>query len=405
MNSKDLTNDISNSKLHNSKTSNNESENSKVSISSCNSYNMDYVKSVIEESLKPLGGISNFVSYGDKVLLKPNMLMASDPSEHITTHPIVVEAVANLVIEAGGIPVIGDSPAGLINNLNSFYKKTGFFDVADRLGIELANFEKEGSYIKHLNGFDYPIAKRVIDSDVVINLPKIKTHGLTIFSCGIKNMYGTVPGFRKGDFHRYSPNPSDFAERVVDIFSFSKPDLTIVDGIYGMDGMGPSGGNSKFIGVIISSNDAVALDNVICKALGKDVDKIHVNRIAKERKLGTSDLNDVKIYGDDINIESFIWPSNIYSTLDLFPKSLTKMLFKLWWTKPAIYKNKCINCNKCLKACPVEALFIDDPTPIFKYKKCINCLCCMEVCPKKAMYQKQSTVYKISTFFSKIFNK
>lgn len=368
----------------------------KISISQCNEYQLDKVTNAIKEALEPFGGISHFVKENDTVLLKPNMLIALPPEDNATTHPVIVEAVAKLVLSAGATPIIGDSPGGSYVNLNRFYKATGFKDVAERLNIELANFEAEKSVIFEKNGYEYPIAKIVHDVDVVINLPKIKSHGLTLFSCAIKNLYGTVPGFRKVEFHKESPRPTDFANRIVDVFTCSRTTVNIVDGIIGMDGMGPSGGNPNNLGMILVSDDSVALDRWLSAYLGKNPDRVLVNRVAKERGLGETDFNNMEIIGNPPKLDGFNWPFNIYGLVDSLPNNLMKSLLKIWWVRPAINKEDCRNCNICVNSCPVSTINKGDGCPSINYDDCINCLCCMEVCPEKAMFQDTSKIYALS---------
>ncbi|MGL4669983.1 MAG: DUF362 domain-containing protein [Methanobacteriaceae archaeon] len=396
-----------------------------VSIVKCNSYDLKVVKKQISAVLDNIGGLDSFISKDDNVLIKPNMLAASKPEEGVTTHPSIVEAVACEVLDIGAIPTIGDSPGGAFKNINRFYKATGFYDVAKKLDIELANFESEGSYIKEepnssiSNGmnksshssFRYPIAKRVLDSDFVINLPKAKTHGLTLYSGAIKNMYGSVPGLAKVDFHRISPLPSEFAERVVDIFELSKPNLNIYDAVIGMEGMGPSAGDLRKIGLLLASTDAVAADFWLCNYLGKKPDSVPSLRIAKERGLGEGNLDNINIITNNSDtpnsiiedITRFKFPSNINQTMEYIPSSLAKGIMKLWWSRPAIYEDICKNCNICLESCPTDAINIGEKAPSFDYSKCINCLCCIEMCDKRAMYMEKSVLYRITSLFTSEF--
>lgn len=168
-------------------------EKTTVSITKCSSYNLEEVQKAVVECVDAIGA-SSIIKPGDKVLIKPNMLQGKSPDEAITTHPSVVEAVVNMVKDAGAIPMIGDSPGGPARGMESFWDVTGFLDVSERTNAKLVNFEKTGSYERTRNNIDYRIAKKVIDADLVINLPKIKTHGITIFTCAVKNMYGVVPG-------------------------------------------------------------------------------------------------------------------------------------------------------------------------------------------------------------------
>ncbi len=276
-----------------------------VSISKCTSYQLEEVQKAVDKCMDSIGGTSSFIKPGDKVLIKPNMLQGKPPEEAITTHPAVIEAIVNMVKDAGAFPFIGDSPGGPARGMESFWDITGFSNVAERTGAKLVNFEKTGSYNKIRNNIEYRIAKKVIDADLIINVPKIKTHGLTIFTCAIKNMYGVVPGLIKKEYPKMAPNPSKFAGYVVDVYALSKPQLNIVDGVVGMDGSGPSAGNPKQLNMILSSSDGVAVDVFLCNMLGKDPLKVPINRIAIEQGLGEGDLNKIKITGDTPIVENF----------------------------------------------------------------------------------------------------
>ena len=310
-------------------------EKTTVSITKCSSYNLEEVQKAVVECVDAIGALS-IIKPGDNVLIKPNMLQGKSPDEAITTHPSVVEAVVNMVKDAGAIPMIGDSRGGPARGMESFWDVTGFLDVSERTNAKLVNFEKTGSYERTRNNIDYRIAKKVIDADLVINLPKIKTHGLTIFTCAVKNMYGVVPGLIKTEYHKNAPNPTKFAEYVVDIYAISKPQLNIVDGIIGMDGTGPSAGNPKKLGIILASIDGVAVDVVLCDMLGKDPMKIPTNRIATEQGLGEGDLTKIEIIGDVPLIDDFKWPPNISGSLDMIPAPIARGLMKLFWSRPAI---------------------------------------------------------------------
>jgi uncharacterized protein (DUF362 family)/NAD-dependent dihydropyrimidine dehydrogenase PreA subunit len=366
-----------------------------VSITKCSSYQLEEVQKAVLECVESIGGVSSIIKPGDKVLIKPNMLQGRSPEDAITTHPVVVEAVVNMVKDAGAIPMIGDSPGGPARGMESFWDITGFSAVSKRTGAKLVNFEKTGSHPKTRNNIDYRIAKKVIDADIIINLPKVKTHGLTIFTCAVKNMYGVVPGLIKTEYHKNAPNPSKFAEYVVDIYALSKPQLNIVDGIIGMDGTGPSAGNPKELGMILASTDGVAVDVLLCEMLGKSPMKIPTNRIAYEQGLGEGDLNMIEVIGDAPVITDFKWPPNISGSLDRIPPSIARGLMKLFWSRPAIDSKVCTNCKTCVKSCPVDALIENTPIPEFEYGECINCLCCMEMCPEKAVYEEKSRLSRL----------
>ena len=369
----------------------------KISISQCNSYKKENVQRAVDKCLDDLGSISAFIKSGDTVLIKPNILLAKKPEEAITTHPAVIEAIIKAVKEIDAVPQVGDSPGGLVGNVGKHWEITGIEEVCNRLDVEIINFEASGVYEREINGNKYHIAKPVLDVDFVLNVPKIKTHGLTTFTCAIKNMYGTIPGLIKVDYHKKAPKPSEFSSLVVDIFELTKPNLNIIDGIIGMDGLGPSSGNLKELGMILASTDGVALDSYICHILGKDPIKVPTNKIAHERGLGEININNIEVLGYKPEIrKDFKWPSSIASS-NLLRGFMFGGLMKLYWSRPSINPDRCKNCKDCVNSCPVEALTAGVDIPEFDYPECINCLCCIEMCPEKAIYQDKSLLAKLIT--------
>ncbi|MGA2676235.1 MAG: DUF362 domain-containing protein [Methanobacterium sp.] len=371
-----------------------------VSIGECPSYNLEYVEKAVQSVVNDLGGVSAFIKSGDTVLIKPNMLQAKPPEEGITTHPQVLEAVINIVQDAGGVALVGDSHGGAAEGLKRYWDVTGYSEVCNRLDVELVNFEKSGVYIKERNGRKYYIAKPVLDCDCLINLPKLKTHSLTVFTCAIKNMYGSIPGQRKTEYHKLAPKPMNFAELVVDIFALTKPQLNIVDGIVAMQGMGPAAGKPFDLGLILASTDGLALDSYICHMLGKNPLKVPVNKIAYDQGLGEVNIDDIDNLFDMPVIKDFKWPPNIAGTMNRIPEPIMRGLLNLMWTRPVIKEGDCIKCGKCIESCPVNAITDNVVIPDIDYSECINCLCCMEMCPEKAVYLEQSFLEKVISRFA-----
>jgi uncharacterized protein (DUF362 family)/Pyruvate/2-oxoacid:ferredoxin oxidoreductase delta subunit len=371
-----------------------------VSIEKCDTYQFESVDKAVKSCVDKLGGISKFIKSGDNVLIKPNMLQAKPSEEAITTHPRVLEAAINIVQEAGAIAMVGDSPGGPANGLEHYWNITGFAEVCKRHDAELVNFEKSGVYIKERNGRKYYIAKPVLDCDLLINLPKIKTHSLTVFTCALKNMFGTIPGLRKTEYHKIAPKTTNFAEIIVDIYALTKPQLNIADGVVAMQGMGPAGGNPRDLGLILASADGLALDSYICHILGKDPLKIPINKVAYEQGLGEANIDLIDVSKDMSIIKDFKWPPNIAGTMDRIPEPIVRGLSNLMWSRPTIDEDKCIKCIKCVESCPVNALTNGVIIPDFDYDECINCLCCMEMCPEKAINLDESFVSKMISRFS-----
>jgi len=363
---------------------------STVSLNRCAEYDLDVLRRVITEGLAPFGGMSAFVSPGDRVLLKPNLLSAKDPSRAITTHPNIVETVATLVREAGGDPFVGDSPGGAFRGIERVWENTLMKDMAARAGLYLANFEASGSEEIDTGKYRLYIAKPVLEADVVINLPKLKTHSLTLLTGAVKNMFGVVPGFRKAEMHKIFPKPSDFAAMLVELFSHVRPAVSIMDAVLAMEGNGPSSGVPRETGLIAVSDDAVALDSIISGVIGFKPEKIDTTRIAGRRGLGISERQKIEVVGDAAGtvIEDYDLPSNL--GIRLIPGPLAKMVAPLVWLKLEIDRERCTACQMCFKSCPVKTIVEDEGKYRVVHDGCVQCMCCHELCPENAVEIKLS---------------
>jgi len=361
----------------------------KVVVLNCKNYDQERVNEVIHAALEYLGGIGAFVKKGQNVLLKPNMLSARDPERGVTTHPAVLEAVISEVQTTGATVRVGDSPSGAIKGLHRYWENTGFLEVCKRKNVELINFEAGGSKPCKVGSHTYHIANAVFEADVVINLPKMKTHGFTLYTGAVKNIFGTLPGFQKANFHKIFPHPAPFSQRLVEIFQCVKPVLNIMDGITAMQGNGPATGDLLEAGLVLASKDGVALDAVAAGIMGFRKDEIDVIRLAGLQGIGQANLDDIEIAGmNEIPRIEFQLPSN--HLMRMVPEWLIKLVGKLIWVRPAVTKPKCVSCAICADSCPVDAIEMKDGFPVIDYNICINCLCCNESCSDGAIYQKRS---------------
>ncbi|OGC84238.1 MAG: hypothetical protein A2W07_09385 [candidate division Zixibacteria bacterium RBG_16_43_9] len=365
---------------------------SKVSIERCQDYLLDNVRGAVKKSFDNLGGLHKFVKPGDKVLIKPNLLSAKDPSRAITTHPSVVQAVAEEVLALQAKPYIGDSPGGADRGVKRVWDNTQMSLASQNSSVPLVSFEEKGvEQRKSQTGKTYYIARPVLEADVIISLAKLKTHTLTLMTGAIKNMFGVIPGFRKGEYHKEAPKPAMFAEVIVDIYSVVKPRITLMDAVVGMEGDGPSSGDPKYLGFLLASEDAVASDAVASKILGFKAGEIDSTRVAAKRGLGVDDFSQIEVTGEKIESvkpASFKLPSN--RLLKLVPKFLVDLLGPLVWVRPNIYDGTCTNCNICVINCPLKTISAGKQRPTFDYSNCVNCMCCQELCPQKSIYLEKS---------------
>ena len=372
----------------------NDQSHSVVSIKRIQKYEQKAVSGAVKKVVDDLGGISRFVKRGDNVLLKPNLLAGKIPEAAVTTHPTVVQAVGELVKGCGGKIIIGDSPA--IGSWSNITKKTGMAGIADKLGARLVHFDKPVKVKKnekHLFKL-LEISKDVLEADVVINLPKLKTHTQMYLTLGVKNMFGCVVGKKKPQLHMEAGKDSrQFARMIVEIYGSIAPALTIIDGIIGMEGNGPGSGAPKPIGLILASKDAVAMDRIICEIIGADPEKLFILAAAKELGYGNTEIKSIDVKGEDlgkVKISSFKFPS--LTSAEFGPPFLRKLIKDLVTSKPKEDRNQCTLCNFCIDVCPPKIIKKNGNKLDFNYDDCIRCYCCIEVCPEGAMKVKQGLI-------------
>jgi uncharacterized protein (DUF362 family)/Pyruvate/2-oxoacid:ferredoxin oxidoreductase delta subunit len=363
----------------------------KVLVTECKDYNVELIKEKIAASLEPLGGIDNFVSPGQKVLLKPNLLMAKEPQAAITTHPVVVQAVAELVIDSGGEVTIGDSPGGPFTKsaMKRLYRKTGMERVAENTAAKL-NWNLDSTTIPFATAKilkSLTLGQFIEGADVIINLPKFKTHGLTKMTGGVKNMFGSVPGLLKAEYHLNMPQITDFSDALLDIALATKPSLTIVDGIVAMEGEGPSSGDKREFNRLLVATNPLALDVVMAHLVGIEPEAVATIKAAQEREL-THSLEQVELLGVDTKLSDFVTPT-IDSSARLLdsrmPGFMADLIRKLVKPKPVFKDDKCIQCGICIASCPPQIISKTKQGVEADLDDCIRCFCCQELCPQEAV--------------------
>ena len=364
-----------------------------VSVVRCEDYEEPQVMSALRSVLEPLGGIERYVRQGTRVALKPNLLMKKDPSRAVTTHPSLIKALSLLIKEAGGSAAIMDGPGSLYSEraLRGIYGSTGMQAVAEETGAELnydlAAFKIDnpgGKYIRRLT-----VIKPLVDRDIIINVPKMKSHGQMVFTGAVKNMFGAIPGLMKMEYHIRMPDYCHFADTLIDIFLSVKPALNIMDAVVAMDGEGPSAGNPKKVGFILASENAFALDMAIMALVGVKPDEVPVLRCAIERGLCPHDVRDMVLKGADLErdrITDYRMPAReSMITIHWVEKGFLRNA--LMGLKPTVVFNhsRCIGCGECARSCPAQTITMKNKKPHVHHARCIRCFCCQELCPERAV--------------------
>lgn len=371
----------------------------KVSITRSDAYGEEEVYASIKDAVDLLGGISLFVKRGERILLKPNLLAGKPPEAAVTTHPSAIKAVIRLVKEAGGVPLVGDSPG--LGGPRKTAEKCGVLRVCEETGAEFVEFKEmviaenpEGHTFKRLE-----VAKEALGADGIINIPKLKTHAQMYLTLGVKNLFGCVPGKRKAQWHLSAGvESSHFADMLLDLSIFLNPRLTIIDGIVGMEGNGPGSGDPRHLGLVFAGSDPVAVDTAVALVLGAKPEDMPINRAARRRGMDAAYASKIEVLGKDpdrIKVSGFRFPPLISTNfLEKLPYAISKRLRKSLTSSPDIDRKDCTLCGVCVEACPPGVMTKADRI-IIDYGKCIRCYCCQEMCPHGAISAKDGFLKKL----------
>ena len=370
---------------------------SKVFVCECQNYEDDAKKSIdnIINTFSSLKGISK-----KKVIIKANLVSAMAPEKAVTTNYQLIKYLTDYLLSKDCEVTIGDSPGGVFTKpfLNHVYEVSKMTDTGAKLNNNFSTKKIFNEKAKVLKSFEY--TAYLDDYDYIINFSKLKTHAMMGMSAAVKNMFGTIPGTMKPEYHYRFPKQNDFADMLIDLNEYFKADINIVDGVIGMEGNGPTMGDARKIGCILASENPYALDYICSKIINIDYQNVATITQSIERKLFDKDKVELNIDIDKLIIKDFVLnkPANSVEfwkdTKNIFVKSISKLLPHFLSSKPVVKKKKCVGCKKCANICPMKAIEMYNNIPKIDRKKCIKCFCCQEFCPKGAMVSKSSFILK-----------
>lgn len=379
--------------------------NTPVALVKCDSYQYEEVKRALDESLDLIDAL-DFVRPGMKIGIKANLVTGSSADKAITTHPVLLKRLCEILTDKGASVVIGDSPGGLYTQafVQNVYKSCGLYELENSAVSLNTDFSiKDGKFqdAVFLKSFIY--TGWLDDVDAIIGFSKLKTHAMMGMSCAVKNMFGCIPGTTKPDYHMRFPEEKAFANVMVDLNEFFKPVLYIVDAIDGMEGNGPTAGEKRHIGAVLASKRPYSLDMVCASMIGMGISDVQTLLVANERGLGPKDINEVSVLGsyrlDEARVPDFkratIHQSITFEGGSAFNRIKSIAVKLAYSTKPLVKKDECIGCKKCHDTCPAKAITMIPSTgaspkgtgniPQIDRSKCIKCFCCQEFCPVGAM--------------------
>ncbi len=360
----------------------------RVYLTPCKNYKAENVRAAILPMLENIIQDNGFSGdwKGVRVVIKPNLLAKREPNAGVTAHPILVEIAAAYFVERGADVTIADSPGGLYNAklLERLYVTTGMTEAAKNSGAKLnldTDSEKWG---------EFPIIKPLIEADVVVNIGRMKTHMLCDMTAAVKNLFGSIPGARKAEYHSKFPKKDDFCSMLVRLCRQNAPQINIIDAVIAMEGNGPASGTLRRVGAICGSANPFSLDLLCSSMMGYTPEEVRTVDISRKEGLCPQSKEALEIIGADPIKYTYRFKrpkaSRDAGLLKLLPRTVASRMKKE--RKPVIIEKKCIGCGECVRCCPAETMELVNRKATIHRENCIKCYCCQELCPQKAVVVK-----------------
>lgn len=260
--------------------------------------------------LSLIGGMEHLVIPFQEVLIKPNWVTDDEYTTGAVTHPDVIKECIKHVLKSGAAKVyVGDS-SFVGKDTEKAIEKSGLRGL-ESSRVKVIDFKKsEYMYTAVPNAKKYKrlaIPKEVMQAHVIINLPVMKTHDCMPVTLGLKNMKGVLNDKDKRRLHSWG-----LEEGIIDVNRVVLPELTIIDGIIGMEGDGPLYGTPANLNILIASFDPLAAEVVAIKAMGFDHDEMEYIQMAYDAGFGEKDISKIEIVGDDLDKVKRVFKSNYF---------------------------------------------------------------------------------------------
>ena len=360
-------------------------------------YDAVELKAAVIDMLKEFG-LEDKLRAAGNAMIKPNMVAGRDPALGVTTHPELIKAIVLALAEyvpAGNI-IIADSPGGPVSDgiLKSFYGTCGYTDVAKETGAKLG-FDQSTATL-HSKTRKYEFVACAAEAGFIVNAAKLKTHTFTLMSGAVKNMFGCLPGLNKTEYHALYPDKEDFGGMLCDLCDTLAPDLSVIDGILGMEGNGPTGGKARAFGCLIASPNPFAADLAGAAVLGLNPEEIVT--AARSMKLGYVPSSADKLEYTAEKPEAFAVENLLYPDTHVRMKALitrTGGFYRRYLTPRPAVNAKCVGCGLCVKSCPKKIVSIKGKKACIAPAECIKCYCCQELCPKHAIDAKKPALARL----------
>ncbi|HHV62414.1 MAG TPA: DUF362 domain-containing protein [Firmicutes bacterium] len=268
-----------------------------VGVTRCGDPNdFETVLEATGEVLDLIGGIRSIVSAGDIVLIKPNVGFKKNHLTGATTNINVVKALSTIIKGVGARKIIIAEGAIVGTSTRDTFQANGYYDIAGELGVELLDLKTAemvavpvpcGKAFHRLH-----VPRAILEADVVVNVPVMKTHDALPVTLGLKNMKGIIREQDKKRFHKWG-----LSQAIVDLNKVAYPDLTVLDGTIGMEGLGPAHGEPANLGVMLASTDTVAADAIGSLVMGIDPGEVEYIGLADAQGLGCGDPDEINVAG------------------------------------------------------------------------------------------------------------